>query len=163
MDNKKDIFNLYHQFSDDEKVEFLYELNIDLKETTIEFLVNIAKDENEYDLARVEAIKILGLLKSSNDYIKKNQIAKTLISLAKDDNDDDVRNYALQSLSFFRDLDFIPQEIGSILLDQNEYILVREAAYSVIASQKNNPESKTILKQLIEDPFFNLSASRDLL
>jgi len=155
--------NLYYSLRGDERRVFLFNLDENLDADSVIFLLEAAKDPEEYDLARIEAIEILGLYAARSDFKERVIISSELILLAKnDDDDDDVRIYALQSLGRLSDINEIPSEIRDILLNESEYSLVREAAYSAVVSQKDNPDSKKILNSLIGDATFGQSAVRDL-
>jgi len=151
----------YESLSDDEKVRFIFCLD-DLNPENVVFLLDVAKQANEYDLARIEAIKSLGVYALTSDADEQEAVSSELIDLAKYDNNDDVRNYALQSLELLRNVENIPREIAGIVLGADEDDLVREAAYAVIVSQRNNPDAKAILQKLVGDAMFGKSAVRDL-
>jgi hypothetical protein len=51
----------YRSLSDDQKVKFLFGLENAFNEETVGLLMTVLDDQGEYDLARVEATKALGL------------------------------------------------------------------------------------------------------
>lgn len=152
----------YFLLDDDEKVNYIFEIEPVYEKEILNFLFQVSKDNKEYDLARIEAIKVLGLMATTCESDIQSHIANLLISLANSDKDDDIRIYSLQSLSLLNNLKYIPESIKDLILNTHEYELIRESAYSVVTSQKDNSDSICILKALCSDDLFKVSAHRDL-
>lgn len=136
--------------NEEKKAEIIFGSEELASEDLIDFLLQAVADSNLYDLARIEAIKSVGLagLKVES---RKRKVVDMLIEVSLDDDDDDIRSYALQSLNWYVDFNDIPNKIEPLLAQTSEAI-VRDAALSVLLSQKSNPESIVVLRKLEEDP-----------
>jgi len=154
----------FGSLSDDQKVKVLFGLESAFSQEAIRFLMAVLDDQGEHDLARIEATKVLGLgAAAAADQRTKRRVALKLLSIAEDDPDDDVRSYAIQALCWLTSVRQIPAAMKRLVLDAEEDPSVREAAYSAVVSQKENPTSRRILNALKADPTFGDSATRELL
>src|ERR1051326_210235 len=67
------------------------------------FFLRILENKQEYDLARIEVLKILEL-KEHNNQVEHEQIGKLIQHVLDVDTDDDVRNYAAIAISNYMDV-----------------------------------------------------------
>nr|WP_154892913.1 HEAT repeat domain-containing protein [Paenibacillus xylanexedens] len=119
----------------------------------------IVMNSQEEDLVRIEAWRALGLAGSS-ELLK--EILHAAAKLVRDpDEDEDVQNYALQTLAL---LPITEAEIQLALevLQGNAYILVKGAAFAVLAAHQHVSGAKSALESLQSDPDFGTSAKRVL-
>jgi len=119
----------------------------------------IGMNAQEEDLVRIEAWRALGLASSSR---LLDDILHAAAQLVRDsDEDEDVQNYALQTLAL---LPVTEAEIQLALevLERNAYILVKGAAFAVLAAHQHVSGARSALESLQSDPDFGPSAKRVL-
>src|ERR1700728_2857336 len=84
-----------------------------------DFLLAIASDETEYDLARIEAFKIFEV-KDFADRGVHNRVGRVIRNVLSASNDNDVRNYAAIAASNYMDIEGVAEEIDRLLHDDHE-------------------------------------------
>ncbi|MGG4478899.1 hypothetical protein [Paenibacillus illinoisensis] len=119
----------------------------------------IGMNSQEEDLVRIEAWRALGIASSSDPL---DEVLHAAAQLVRDpDEDEDVQNYALQTLAL---LPITEAEIQLALevLQGNAYILVKGAAFDVLAAHQHVSGARSALESLQSDPDFGSSAKRVL-
>lgn len=81
---------------DDQKYDFIREVEYEETDEKWDFFNAIIANESEYDLARIEALKIIGLYEIP--YQKKDKIAQSLEHIITNEEDYLVKNYAVMAL-----------------------------------------------------------------
>ncbi|HFH2543909.1 TPA: HEAT repeat domain-containing protein [Klebsiella aerogenes] len=157
MNDAKSIINKYRSMSDSEKIEYLRGFNSSLDLMLANFLVDIVKDKSEDELLRIEAVKILGLYRGEyNDELIKKELLKLIV-----DEDEELKVYIINAFSLMNisesDIDFFLSIIRG-----EYYILVKEAAFSLLVYHKNSTPAHNALNELLNDETFGKSAKREL-
>lgn len=159
MNDAKSIINKYRSMSDSEKIEYLRGFNSSLDLMLANFLVDIVKDKSEDELLRIEAVKILGLYRGEyNDELIKKELLKLIVD---EDDDEELKVYIINAFSLMNisesDMDFFLSVIRG-----EYYILVKEAAFSLLVYHKNSTPAHNALNKLLNDETFGKSAKREL-
>ncbi|HCR0218822.1 TPA: hypothetical protein OMS38_004813 [Klebsiella aerogenes] len=159
MNDAKSIINKYRSMSDSEKIEYLRGFNSSLDLMLANFLVDIVKDKSEDELLRIEAVKILGLYRGEyNDELIKKELLKLIVD---EDDDEELKVYIINAFSLMNisesDIDFFLSIIRG-----EYYILVKEAAFSLLVYHKNSTPAHNALNELLNDETFGKSAKREL-
>ncbi|MGG7980731.1 hypothetical protein PGO00_06975 [Klebsiella aerogenes] len=159
MNDAKSIINKYRSMSDSEKIEYLRGFNSSLDLMLANFLVDIVKDKSEDELLRMEAVKILGLYRGEyNDELIKKELLKLIVD---EDDDEELKVYIINAFSLMNisesDIDFFLSVIRG-----EYYILVKEAAFSLLVYHKNSTPAHNALNELLNDETFGKSAKREL-
>ncbi|EIV2086932.1 TPA: hypothetical protein MBD98_004045 [Klebsiella aerogenes] len=159
MNDAKSIINKYRSMSDSEKIEYLRGFNSSLDLMLANFLVDIVKDKSEDELLRIEAVKILGLYRGEyNDELIKKELLKLIVD---EDDDEELKVYIINAFSLMNisesDIDFFLSVIRG-----EYYILVKEAAFSLLVYHKNSTPAHNALNELLNDETFGKSAKREL-
>lgn len=159
MERYDEIIDAYETLDDDERIEYFRNFNQELSLNLALFFLKIACDASNDEVLRIESLKVIGLYKG--EYNDEN-IKKGLIELInREDDDDDVKINAINTMDLMSVSD---DEINFFfnLLNGDEYILIKEAAFSFITHHKNLSSAKVALKNLINDKEFGKSAIREL-
>jgi HEAT repeat protein len=82
------------------------------------FLIDVAGDPDEYDLARIEALKVLEL--AEVDPGDREAVVRMLGRVLDQDEDDDVRSYAARALAGFTEVPGVLDVAASRVLDPDE-------------------------------------------
>ena len=144
-----------------EKIEIVRQLDDFAEPEAARFLSAIAGDPGEYDLARIEALKLLELRSIANGE-EKATIARALERLLKEDEDEQVRAYAARTLANFIETPGILALAGSLVADPNEDEDVRHNAFFAIERSVPTEEAMDLLTNLLTDDDFKEGAARVL-
>ncbi len=144
---KPNIISHLEDFVDDERV--------------IAFLLSVAADESEYDLARIEAFKVLEI-KDFADAAIRGRAGVVIREVLTSSKDDDVRNYAAMAAPGYMDIEGVFDQIERILQDKQEDSNLRWNAFAAIKSIGASPRSVESLRRLLVDDEFVQSATRVL-
>lgn len=130
-------------------------------QTVSDFYFSVALDEQEYDLARIEVLKILEVKDFVNLDVRKKaaDIIRQVLSQSKDE---DVRNYAAMAAASYMDNEELVGEIERILLDASEPSNLRWNAFAAVKSNGVSQRSTNLLRTLMPDDEFKQSAARVL-
>ncbi|MBN3194017.1 hypothetical protein [Pectobacterium versatile] len=161
MKNNKEIMEKFDSLCYDEKIEFLADFQGNLDLDIANFLMEVSLNRRNDDELRIEAIKVIGLYKGQYDDREIKGKLFSIVFSEDEDEDDEVKVYVLNTLSFL-DLDGKDIELAKKIINSNEYILVREAAFSLVSNNKNIPEARDVLFSLKDDEVFGKSAQREL-
>lgn len=151
----------YRKFGDDGKAEFLRHLEFEDLPEKWRLLYSVIADPNEYDLARMQALRILEIAAIPADQLQS--FCELLVSVIKTDRDYDVKNYAVMaSKNFINDSDALQTLIVDILLDAGEDIDIRHNAYAAVLTFFDIAGRKAVLEKLSSDEAMGRHALRDL-
>ncbi|MDQ1857087.1 hypothetical protein [Chryseobacterium sp. WLY505] len=121
---------------------------------------HIIQDEEEYDLARIEALKILEIAEIPGQI--KDKIMKTLIEVIENTEDYDVKNYATSAMVNFVEYSQIRTVAKNLVLNIDEDIDICYNAFDVVKKISDIDERNEILKKLLNDTDFQKSTRRVL-
>ncbi|NPD51043.1 hypothetical protein HPS26_13575 [Klebsiella aerogenes] len=159
MNDAKSIINKYRSMSDSEKIEYLRGFNSSLDLMLANFLVDIVKDKSEDELLRIEAVKILGLYRGEyNDELIKKELLKLIVD---EDDDEELKVYIINAFSLMNISESDIYFFLSVIRGEY-YILVKEAAFSLLVYHKNSTPAHNALNELLNDETFGKSAKREL-
>lgn len=150
----------YNELNDWDRVEFLKKIEFEDEPSKWELLDHIIQDEEDYDLARIEALKILEIAEIQGHI--KDKIMKTLIGVIESTEDYDVRNYATSAIVNFVEYSQIRIVARNLVLNIDEDIDIRYNAFDVIKKISDIDERNEVLKRLLDDTDFQKSAQRVL-
>jgi hypothetical protein len=155
------IKKIYKSKNDDEKVELINSLNFDDYDDKWDLILEVVQDENEYDLARIEALKVIEIANIPEIVVEK--LCDIVINLLKSENDYDVKNYAfIASKNLINNSIEIKNYISEIILSKEEDIDIKHNAYSAILKIINQIDKTEILNSLLDDKVFSKYAEKDL-
>ena len=123
----------------------------------LDFLLHVAADRQEFDLARIEALKVLELHEARNDE-ERSRIAVVLTEVLVDDPDDDVRQYAAMAAAYYMSDDRLAAAIVRTAFDMGEDINLRWNAFAAIKQLGPTPHGIEVLRRASETPEFRTSA-----
>ncbi|WP_035795087.1 HEAT repeat domain-containing protein [Kitasatospora mediocidica] len=90
----------YRSLPEDERCDALYGLEAEYTPELFDVLCAIAADQDDDDLARIEAVKVLCLSDASADAETGARLLAFVLGLVVGDPDDDVRLHALHALQW---------------------------------------------------------------
>lgn len=155
------IIDNYKNSSDDQKVEILQDIEFEEIPEKWELLRMVIANKEEYDLARVEALKILEIAGVPEEDLQT--FCDLLVTVIKTDEDYDVKNYAVMaSKNFINDSDKLKDLIIKTVSNPKEDIDIRHNAYNAIRALYDVPGRKVILEKLTADKEMGKFASKDL-
>ncbi|MCC9073886.1 hypothetical protein LNQ49_20075 [Flavobacterium sp. F-65] len=150
-----------YESKDDDKVELINSLNFDDYEDKWDLILEVIQDENEYDLARIEALKVIEIAKIPKIVVE--ELCNIVVNLLKNENDYDVRNYVfIASRNLINYSIEIKNCINEIILSQEEDIDIRHNAYSAILKIVDQADKIKILNSLLDDNVFSKYAKKDI-
>lgn len=127
----------------------------------VNFYLEVAQDEMEYDLARIEVFKIFEIWECTN-YEFRKKIANAIREVLVNSHCDDVRNYAAMAASSYMDLEHVSEVVFDIVQDPREDANLRWNAFAAIKSHGPSLETIELLRALLRDNDFKQSAARIL-
>ncbi|MDN4620583.1 HEAT repeat domain-containing protein [Paenibacillus sp. PsM32] len=160
MHTEDQFIKKYHSLNEQEKFDFLKGFDQILDQALAHFFLLIATDTNNDDDIRIEAVTILGLYKGDYDDTDIKEKLMTIIN-ADDTEDDSLIVNCINTLSL---LTVDEQEIdwAVTLIQSDNYILFKSAAFALLAQHKNLPKAIEALKSLVNDKNYGTSAQREL-
>jgi hypothetical protein len=127
----------------------------------LDFLLNVAADRKEFDLARIEALNVLEIREAGSDE-ERRQIAPVLKDILVGDPDDDVRQYAGMAAAYYMSESDLVEAVVQRAFDQDEDINLRWNAFAAIKQLGPTPQGIELLRAACEDSVFRTSALRIL-
>lgn len=119
-----------------------------------QLLLDILATPNEYDLARIEAAKIVGLYINETSPLE-SQLKQQVWNIFADLNDDTlVRQHASQNLSVGFGGDLEHRIIERVLFDGDEDENVRHGALGYVQDSKDRNLTARIIPRLTADPYW---------
>ncbi len=125
------------------------------------FLLTVAADEIEYDLARIEAFKVFEI-KDFTDSGVRSRIGRVIRDVLANSKVDDVRNYAAMAAASYMDIEGVFEQIERILQNKQENSDLRWNAFAAIKSIGASSRTIDSLRRLLVDDEFVQSATRVL-
>jgi hypothetical protein len=155
------IIDDYRNSSDDRKTELLDEIEFaDIPEKW-ELLRAVIADPNEYDLARITALKILEIAAVPEQDVPT--FCHLVLSVIRSDEDYDVRNYAvIAAKNFVNDDEALQELVIERLLDTDEDIDVRHNALAAVRAFVDTARRRVVLEKLSADKAMGQRAAREL-
>lgn len=130
-------------------------------ETVVDFLLSIASDEDEFDLARIEAFKIFEIKEYESQKIRQ-RIATVIREVLLKSHDDQVLNFAAIAAASYMDDSEVVSEIERIVLDSKKDSVLRWNAFAAVKLCGRTPQLDDALRALTADEEFKVSAERVL-
>jgi hypothetical protein len=127
----------------------------------LDFLLRVASDRDEFDLARIEALKVLELREHRGDE-EGHRVAPVLRKMLEGDPDDGVRQYAAMAAATCMSQDDLVDAIATTAFDEDEDINLRWNAFAAIKQLGPTPRGIDLLRAASESPTFRTSALRIL-
>lgn len=145
---------------DDAKVEAVAALDEHVADPrVIGFLTAVAADPGEYDLARIECMKILRLWPPPVPDVRRD--AGHAIAAALREDDELIRRYAAMSLGPYLDDPPVFEALAGALLHDDD-VDVRHGALTAVAEAGPARSNADLLRRLTGDPELGRAAARTL-
>lgn len=138
------------------KVRIIMELEGVDDDRVLPFFLETVMNEDEYDLARIEILKILEI-RESNDKDEHQKIGHIVKNILMNDPDDDVRNYAAMTVSNFMDVEGVIEQIVKIIFNVEEDINLRWNAFTAVEKMGPTQQSLEILQKCLSEDEFKKS------
>jgi len=144
---KPNIVASLEDFTDDDRV--------------MHFLLAAVCDEQEYDLARIEILKVFDV-KCFRDLTVRRNLGRAIATVLRKSEEILVRNYAAMAAAQYMDLEEVSDTVAHILLDENEDFDLRWNAFAAIKSDGPSQRSIELLSRLRLEQEFEKSSERVL-
>lgn len=129
--------------------------------SVLAFMLQVASDRTELDLARIEALKVLEIRRPIAQR-EHERIAAVLKEILQSDKDDDVRSYAAIAAASYMAEKSLREEVTRVLGNKEEDRNLRWNAFTAIERMGRTAETVEIMRIIGEDPEFLDSARRIL-
>jgi hypothetical protein len=156
----ENIESKYAKLANWDKVEFIKKLELEEQADKWNLFNSIIIDENDFDLSRIEVLKILCISQVPNDI--KEIISDSIISVITSTKDYDIKNYATSAMENFTEFPKIRYLVRNIIFDITEDVDIRYNAFSAMQKIPDIKERIQILKNLLQDSVFHKSSQRIL-
>lgn len=143
-----------------EKIELLLLLEAQMDPRAFLFLLGVAAND-EYDLARIEAFKILGVMELRCD-ADRERLARVAADVLRKDEDDDVRDYAAMALANVMSVPEAMDAIESVVTDPAESRNLRHNAFFALERAEPTARATEVLQKLLTDEDLAVPADRVL-
>lgn len=146
----------FYSIKPDEQNEEHEKINVilDLEDLTdarvLPFFLNRVVDINEYDLARIEIIKIFAVRENQTNEFEL--IANAIQRILQQEDDSLVKQWAAQESSRYIENNSLFKALLRVVVDDDEYVGVRHNALCVIQEKGKNADSIKALESVIDDP-----------
>ena len=143
----------YHEAAEDGRADMVSAFEELLPDpAVVDFLLGVAADTTEYDLARVEALKLFQLFRS-DDEPTHQRIGNSVATVLKEDTDTLVRQWAAIALEFnYHDIPEVRRVVIERLLDAEEELNTRHNCMAVLRRADRTPDVREALGKLRDDP-----------
>lgn len=126
------------------------------------FLLEVAADAREYDLARIEVFKVLHVRPATND-ADQNRIGLVIEKiLLTEEDDEDVRNHAAVAAASYMTVPEVAEAVEKVVLDPQMNPDLRANAFDAIERTRRTPQSVRVVQALLQDGQFSQTARRVL-
>lgn len=128
----------------------------------IDFLISVASNEDEFDLARVMAFRVFEnkQYRMQSDRTRIAQMIYTVLNRNKEDYL--VLQYAALAAAYYMDHVQLKREVDRIMHDKEEECDLRWNAFAAVTRNPSTPQSVDSLRRLLADEEFSKSAARVL-
>jgi GST-like protein len=155
------IIDDYASSTDDGKCKLLQNIEFEEIPEKWELIRSVIANKDEYDLARIQALKILELAALPEEEL--HSFGELLVSVIATDEDYDVKNYAvIASTNFVNANDELKELIIKIVADPNQELDIRHNALSAVMAFFDLPRRKSVLERLLADEALGEHAARSL-
>lgn len=140
----------------DEKIELLLDLEEFANDELVgNLLFDILDTPNEFDLARIEAIKIVGVSVDDSSPLAQ-KLRRRVWEIFGDRNEDTmVRQHASQNLCEGHGVEGELELIERVLFDEGDNIDVRHGAFSFVERAKNDTSVQQLIPKLRSHPLWS--------
>src|SRR5215470_18096753 len=108
--------------------------------------LDVLVDKNEYDLARIEILRIIKLHASNES--EYQLIGQALMTVLAEDPDDLVRNYSAQAISSYMGTVGAVELVRAVALDPSTDTNLRFSAFRAIERMGSQPVAISAMKDL---------------
>jgi hypothetical protein len=122
--------------------------------------VSVIADPEEYDLARIECIKILGL-RPPDTHPDRQRVGRVIAQALWPDEDYLVRQYAAMSLGAYAKDDVVFEALTTVLAHDDD-VDVRHNAVDSIREAGPDDRSLALLRRMLDDPELGSAAAYTL-
>ena len=129
-------------------------------EIVIDFLLSIASDEAEFDLARIVAFRIFEYRQYTLQSVRTRIAEMINIVLNRDEDDYLVLQYAASAAANYMDNIKLEDTINRILHDKEKESILRGNAFFAVTCHPSTPRSSDSHSRLLADEQFSESAPR---
>lgn len=143
-----------------EKLALLREIEEMEDPRATDSLIAIAADPDEYDLARIGALRALEI--RSMGRVERELVARALDKILREDEDPDVRIHAAITLDNVMDIPVARDAAARSVLDPEEDVDVRHNAFFAIERGGASPKAIEVMKKCLSDEEFRGGAARVL-
>ena len=129
-----------------------------------DFLLDVATDVGDYDLARIAALKILGWKREDWALGPKQHAGVTarILRIFELDEDALVRNFAGQALAWHAKEPGVFEVAAAVVLDRQADLNLRHVAFNIVQGCLPGKEAQDVIRCLQRDTDFRPSAERIL-
>ena len=124
----------------------------------LDFILAIAADSSDYDLARIEAFHILRSAELPAH--SRARVAETLAGVLQTEGDELVLQHATSTAGWFADSPSVVSAAKSLLLDSAQDLDVRHNALFVLERAGPSPETAAALQLVGSDPDLGPASQR---
>src|SRR5581483_143194 len=120
------------------------------------FYLEVAANRHEYDLARIEVLKVLHV-RPTTDEAERTQIGKVIADILLGDTDDEVRNYAAIAATSYMTAPGVADAVEQVLRDAQADPNLRANAFAAFESTGPIPRSVQAIRAVSQDTQFHQS------
>ncbi len=125
------------------------------------FFLQTLRDKSEYDVVRIEILKILRL-RIFSDHQQQNTAAEVITDILSADSDNLVRQFAAIATSNFMDVSGVESLVETIVTNSSEERDVRWNLFGALERAGPDGRRSSIVERLCEDLQFRQAAQRVL-
>ncbi|GIH17225.1 HEAT repeat domain-containing protein [Rugosimonospora africana] len=126
----------------------------------VDLYVSVIADPQEYDLARIECIKVLGL-RPPDAHADRQRVGRAIAQTLWPDEDYLVRQYAAMSLGAYAEDDDVFEALATALTHDDD-IDVRHNALESIREAGPDDRGLALLRRMVDDPELGSAAKHTL-
>jgi hypothetical protein len=127
----------------------------------LSFFLDLVNDPNEYDLARIEALKILQIWKSPRIQVR-NQIGRCIAKVLISEDDTLVQQWSAIAADAYIDIPEVFAAVSTRLTDRGADLDVRHNCLAAIERLGTSNEAIHLLQSISDDPRLGIYALRIL-
>lgn len=126
------------------------------------FFLDLLSDTQEFDLARIEVLRILECYEIKDETVRKSA-ADAVFKILRNDPDNDVRAWATGTASNYLSYDFVSNELERIIRNQSEDEIIRGDSFMVLRRAGFTSSRELLMRELLNDETFSKGAKQVLM
>ncbi len=143
--------NGWQQWNTDERLQALLRIDSALDAEDLELLLNTAQTDQSEDILRIECWKVLGLYSEPSQH---ESVRRAIHEYWAQESDEEYVQIAMLEALTALGVQSEDIRLAASILQSDEYILIRAAAFSLLRSEHQLSEVREVLEQLRDDPDF---------